>query len=189
VKHYRKNGLSLRVHGNKNQLPGSTSSAETVEQVVKFILNTVEEQALLLPGCVPGFERIDVKLLPSNLTKHGFWRTYTDICVSKGKPSMGRSKFCDLWNQLCPFIVTMRPATNLCWTCQKNNNRNRNSVNLPESNKAKAVRAQEQHLLLATRERNFYKNCCRESRDGIQEYLKVVDFTVDGTVHCSYDYA
>jgi len=124
VKHYRKNGLSLRVHGNKNQLPGSTSSAETVEQVVKFILNTVEEQALLLPGCVPGFERIDVKLLPSNLTKHGFWRTYTDICVSKGKPSMGRSKFCDLWNQLCPFIVTMWPATNLCWTCQKNNNRN-----------------------------------------------------------------
>ena len=61
--------------------------------------------------------------------------------------------------------------------------------------KAKAVRAQEQHLLLATGERNFY-NCCRESKDGIQEYLKVVDFAVerepysyDGTVHYSYDYA
>lgn len=89
----------------------------------------------------------------------------------------------------------MRPATDLCWTCQKNNNRIRNSANLPESDKAEAVRAQEQHLLLATGERNFYKNCCRESKEGIQEYLKVVDFTVEhepclyeGTVHYSYDY-
>ena len=188
--------LCLRVHGNKNRLPSSTSSAETVEQVVKFILNTAEEQALLLPGHVPGFKRIDVKLLPSHLTKHGLWRTYTNICKGTGKPSMGYSKFCDLWNQLCPFIVIMRPATSLCWTCQKNNNRIRNNVNLPESDKAEAVGDQEQHLLLATGERHFYKNCCRESKDGIQEYLKVVDFAVerepcsyDGTVHYSHDYA
>ena len=59
-------------------------------------------------------------------------------------------------------------------------------MNLPESDKAEAVRAQEQHLLLATGERNFYKNCCRESKDGIQEYLKVVDFTVEREP-CSYD--
>ena len=123
VKHYRKNGLSLRVHGNKNWLPSSTSSAETVKQVVKFILNTAEEQALILQGRVPGFKRIDVKLLPSNRTKHGLGRTYTEICVGTGTPSVGYSKFCDLWNQLCPFIVIMRPSTDLCWTCQKNNNR------------------------------------------------------------------
>ena len=194
VKHH-KNGLSLQVHWNKNRLSSSTSSAETVEQVVKFILNTAEEQALLLPGRVPGFKRIDVKLLPSYLTKHGLWRTYTNICVGTGKPSMGYSKFCDLWNQLCPFIVILRPATDLCWTCQKNNNRIRNTVDLPKSDKAEAVRAHEQYLLLATGERNTY-NCCRESKDGIQEYLKVVDFAVerepysyDGTVHYSYNYA
>ena len=194
VKHH-KNGLSLQVHWNKNRLSSSTSSAETVEQVVKFILNTAEEQALLLPGRVPGFKRIDVKLLPSYLTKHGLWRTYTNICVGTGKPSMGYSKFCDLWNQLCPFIVILRPATDLCWTCQKSNNRIRNTVDLPKSDKAEAVRAHEQYLLLATGERNIY-NCCRESKDGIQEYLKVVDFAVerepysyDGTVHYSYDYA
>lgn len=71
VKHYRKNGFTLRVHGNAKRLPSSACSAETVEGVVKFIKNTAEEQALLLPGRVPGFKRIDVKLLPSNLTKHG----------------------------------------------------------------------------------------------------------------------
>ena len=54
VKHYRKNGLTLRVHGNAKRLPSSACSAETVERVVKFIKNTAEEQVLLLPGRVPG---------------------------------------------------------------------------------------------------------------------------------------
>ena len=102
VKHYRKNGLTLRAHGNVKRLPSSACSAETVERVVKFMKNTTEEQALLLPGRVPGFKRIDVKLLPSNLTKQ-----YADICTSMGQVSVGYSKFCDLWNQLCPFILIM----------------------------------------------------------------------------------
>ena len=63
LKHYKKNGLSVRVHGNNKQLPTSTSSPETIENVIKFIRNVAEEQALLLPGLVPGFKRTDVKLL------------------------------------------------------------------------------------------------------------------------------
>ena len=75
VKHYRNNGLTVQVHGNKKRLPSSTFSAETVKNVVKFIMNTAEEQALLLPGRIPGFKRVDVKLLPSVLTKHGLWKS------------------------------------------------------------------------------------------------------------------
>ena len=67
LKHYKKNGLTLRTHGNTKRLPSSASSIETVERVVKFIKDVAEEQALLLPRRVPGFKRIDVKLLPSNL--------------------------------------------------------------------------------------------------------------------------
>lgn len=69
VKHYRKNGLTLQAHGNSKRLLSSATSTETVERVVKFIKNVAEEQALLLPGRVPGFKSIDVKLLPPNLTK------------------------------------------------------------------------------------------------------------------------
>jgi len=148
VRHYRKNGLTLRVHGNAKRLPSSVSSAETVEQVVKFIKNTAEEQALLLPGRVPGFKRIDLKLLPSNLTKHGLWRR----CADMGQVSVGYSNFRDLWNQLCPFILIMRPPTDLCWTCQKNNNKIHKTANLPEAAKAEAVRTQEEHLRLASGE-------------------------------------
>ena len=104
------------------RLPSSAVSAESIERVVKFIMNVAEEQALLLPGHVPGFKRMDVKLLQSSLTKHKLWKIYQDACVAAGYVAVGYSKFCDLWKQLCPFIVTMRPASDLCWTCQKNNN-------------------------------------------------------------------
>ena len=71
----QENGLTLRVHGSAKRLPSSACSAETVEQVIKFIGNPAKEQALLLPGHVPGFKPIDVTLLPSNLTKQGLWKS------------------------------------------------------------------------------------------------------------------
>lgn len=57
VKHYRLNRVSLRTHGKKKRLPSSAFSAATIERVVKFIMNVAEDQALLLPGRVPGFKR------------------------------------------------------------------------------------------------------------------------------------
>ena len=45
--------LSVRMHGNKKRLPSSTTSHETIKEVVKFIINVAEDQALLLPGLVP----------------------------------------------------------------------------------------------------------------------------------------
>ena len=60
---------------------------------MKFIKNTAEQQALLLPGRVSGFQRIDVKPLPSNFTKHGLQGRYADICKSTGQVSVGYSNF------------------------------------------------------------------------------------------------
>jgi len=54
VEHYWKNGLSLCIRGNKRRLPSSAFSAETIERVVKFIMNIAEDQALLLPCCLEG---------------------------------------------------------------------------------------------------------------------------------------
>ncbi|CAH3141519.1 unnamed protein product [Porites evermanni] len=190
------NGLTLRTHGNAKRLPSNASSIETVERVVKFIKNVAEEQALLLPGRVPGFKRIDVKLLPSNLTKHGLWKTYFDICTKTGQVSVGYSKFCDLWNQLCPFILIMRPATDLCWTCQKNNSQINKSANLPEAEKKVDVVRKQEHLRLASGEREYYKMSCKETKVRVQAHLEKADFafgqrpcSYKGTVHYSYDYA
>ena len=130
----------MRMNGNKKRLPSSAFSSETIEQVLKFILNIAEEQALLLPGCVPGFKRIDVRLLPSVLTKHSLWKSYCKISTSQGKNHVGYSKFCDLWSQLCPSVLIMQPAMDLCWTCQKNNNLIQKTANLLEAEKVEAVK-------------------------------------------------
>ena len=195
VKHYRTNGLTLRSHRNRKRLPSSACSAEPIERVVKFIMNVAEDQALLLPGRVSGFKRIDVKLLPSSLTKCKLWKMYQDASAAAGHVAVGYSKFCDLWNQLCPFVVIMRPASDLCWTCQKNNNQILKSANLPESQKAEVVKKQEAHLKMSSGEREFYKSCCETTKEPA-EHLKGVDFlkkraacSLEGTVHYSYDYA
>ena len=67
---------------------------------------------------------------------------------------------------------------------------------MPEGQKAEAIRAQEQHLRLAAGEREFYKNCCKQSKENIRQYLQEIDFnfgrapcSYNGTVHYSYDYA
>ena len=99
----------MRVHGNSKRLPSSTSSVETVENVVKFIMNIAEEQAFILPGRVPGFKRVDVKLLPSVLTNYSLWKTHGGICASHGHISVGYSKFCDLWTQTLPVCFDHAP--------------------------------------------------------------------------------
>lgn len=176
--------------------PVSHSCHTLVERVVKFTMNVSEEQALFLPGRVPGFKRIDVKLLPSSVTKCKLWKTYKDSCAAAGHVAVGYSKFCDLWRQLCPFIVIMRPASDLCWTCQKNNHQILKSANLPENQKAEVVRQQELHLRLAAGERTFYKSCCETAKEALAEPLKEINFSdkrapcsLQGTVHYSYDYA
>ena len=69
----------------------------------------------------------------------------------------------------------MRPASDLCWTCQKNNNQILRSANLPESQKAKAVKQQEKYLTLAAGERDYYKGCCKTTKDALAEQFTTVD--------------
>ena len=79
-----------------------------------------------------------MRLLPSVLTKHGLWKTYSEISTSQSQNHVGYSKFCDLWSQLCPFVLIMRPATDLCWT-QKNNNLIQKTANLPKLKKLRPL--------------------------------------------------
>lgn len=74
---------------------------------MKFLMNVVEEQALLLPGLVPGLKRIDIKLLPSSLTKFKFWKTYQDVCAAAGHIAVAYSKFCDLSGYGTSFVLSL----------------------------------------------------------------------------------
>ena len=75
---------------------------------------------------------------------------YTQYCCAVDAAStrkVSQRTFRRLWQQLLPFVTTMRPAgvTKLA-----------RSVNLPDSEKSAAVRDYEEHLRQATTERSHY---------------------------------
>ena len=147
--HYSSHGLTTRTHGNKGRLPKNACSYEAVHHVSTFTENYAEQHALVLPGRVPGFKRTDVRLLPSNMSKASVWRSYRTALKDKAdiKP-VGYSKFVDLWNQLTPHVLIMRPMSDLCFTCQHNNTQIIRSANLPQNTKTALVKSNNRTGLL-----------------------------------------
>ena len=75
----------------------------------------------VLPGRVPDFRRDDIKLLPSSHTKKVVYCKYKESLKDTHHRVVGDSSFYSLWQQLVPFVISTKPMTDLCWTCQKNN--------------------------------------------------------------------
>jgi len=94
---------------------------DDLKRVVQFITSYAEDHALVLPGRVTGFKRDDIKLLPSSHGKGKVYATYQESVKESGMRVVGESSFFSLWQQLTPFVVSAKPMTDLCWTCQKNN--------------------------------------------------------------------
>ena len=85
----------------------------------------------------------------STKTKTCSWLLASEELMSN--KSVGYSKFCDLWTQLCPFNVIMTPATALRWTCQKNNDQSKMSK-FTRCSKGRSSKAA----------RKPFEPCCRE---------------------------
>ena len=66
---YLVNGLETRVHGNTKRLPHNHLTHAVITNVTKILKNYAEENAILLPGRIPGHKRDDIKLLPSSRSK------------------------------------------------------------------------------------------------------------------------
>lgn len=73
--HYELAAISPRQHGNTRRLPENTLPQATIEDVHSLLANYVEENAIVLPGRIPGFKSDEVKVLSSCETKIGVWRT------------------------------------------------------------------------------------------------------------------
>jgi hypothetical protein len=75
---------------------------------------------MLLPGRVPGYKDSDVKLLPSSTTKHIIWEQYIQAAATTSMRAVAYSTFTHLWRQLLPYVIVMKPMSDLCWVCQQN---------------------------------------------------------------------
>ena len=104
----------------KRSIPHNALKLSDVEYVVRFILRYAEDNAILLPGRIPGYKSDNLQLLPSSTTKREVWESYHLAASNSDVRAIGYSLFCDLWKQLTPTVVITRPMSDLCWTCQQN---------------------------------------------------------------------
>ena len=92
----------------------------------------------ILPYIVTAHPAIDLcftcqqnnKLMDIN--KEVVYRRYKEACAEDGCNSFQRRKFEAFWNEVLPYIVTARTATDICFTCQQNNKLIQKSINLLE---------------------------------------------------------
>ena len=89
-------------------------------RVVRFITNCAEENAVLLPGHIPGYKRSDLQLLPTNTTKREVWNDYVKAIATLTFWLVGYQSFCEIWRKYVPHIIITKPKSDLCWTCQQN---------------------------------------------------------------------
>ena len=169
----KKNGLIPRIHGNTNRVPHNALSLSSVEYFVKFLLNYADENAILLPGRIPGYHKTDIKLLPSSVSKRSIWQLYSESAASVDyiKP-VAHSTFNKLWQSLLPSIVLMKPMSDLCWTCQQNSSAILRATNKPESVKTASIEEAQKHLFLVQLERSYYKTICDSCRLQITSRFK-----------------
>ena len=109
-----------------------------IEYVVSFVRNYAEDNAILLPGRIPGYKRDDVVLLPSYTAKAAVWINlyHAAAVITPDVKAVRYSSFCSLWKQLLPTIRVCKPMSDLCWTCQQNNTRIMRAHNRPEEEKS-----------------------------------------------------
>ena len=69
---YLSDGLTTWVHGNTGKLPHNATSFEGIQDIVQFISNYAEQNALLLPGQTPKYKKDDVEILSSSTSKKVF---------------------------------------------------------------------------------------------------------------------
>ena len=130
-----------------------------------------EQNALLLPGRVPGYSRTDLKLLPSSTSKRGIWRVYSAASENSNTYTVAYSTFCKLWKTLIPSIILMKLMSDLCWQCQQNSSAILRAVNQPDSEKSDTIRAAEEHILIVQKERLFYRTTCEDCKASIRDFF------------------
>jgi len=179
---YDNEGLTTSVHGNAGRLPKNACSLQQVEAVKTFIENYARAHGLPVPGRLPN-ARDKVMLLPSDMSKMFVYRKYKEALSNP----VGKSKFVMLWDELTPHVAVMKPSSDLCFTCQQNNQLIMKSVNMPEAIRRQRLEDASRHLECARSERHHYRSQCEEAETVWTAHCETHEPV--STMHYSYDFA
>ncbi len=189
-KHIDSVGLVPRVHGNVKRLPSNTRPREDMYRALGFIDNFSEIHGLPLPGRMPNHRDSDLVILPSDMSKSYVYKKYSENCEQSNEFRFKRRKFEDIWHDLRPNVVTNKPATDLCLTCQLNTDRISKSFALSEEDREQLHVLAAKHLSHARSERHSYRLQCKTATDQWKEHTeKTPRLPYEGEMHYSFDYA
>ena len=130
-------------HGNKKRLPSNTLSLESKQDARQFILAYANKHCIPLPGRMPTVTNFAEQQLPSDVTKAGVYREYITACQQAEKRPLSLTLFKELWPA---NIHVMKPESDICSTCQKNNRLIFRSPNQSDELKTQRVQHQQEHL-------------------------------------------
>ena len=127
-------------------MPGNATSKKSLKAILVFIENYVEENAIVLPGRIPGFKNEEIRLLSSSETKMSVWKVYEGTCKTSNEKAVSYRKFLQLWDEFYPDVVVAKPMTDLCLTCQQNTTKLQRAAHLSDEEKSECVKAHQTNL-------------------------------------------
>ena len=190
TKHYDENGMGRRRHGNKG--PSNTIPFDAKVYVKRFIQNFAVSHGVLLPGRIPGYRDQSISLIQSSETKKSVWKFYCKSCETSDIVPVKYTLFTTLWKELIPWVVICKPLTDLCWTCQSNNNLIIKSANKEDVEKRQKVIDQLAHLEWVKREQNYHKLQCQLAEENCSTHNIATHnepCSADIVNHYSWDFA
>ena len=161
--------------------PSSNSTVpETVERVVTFIKNVAAARAMPMPGRLPNSRDMTGMKLPSDMTKVSLYREYVNISEEKGEDYLGLTAFKDIWTKYVPEIAIMKPATDLCLTCQQNTEMLQKYSTFSNDLKQEKLQAVQEHREEAYKQRDHYNKQCALAKSEIhQDHPKCMTYSFD----------
>lgn len=93
---YLTGGLVPRVHKHKGRVAPNAVQLDDMRAILTFVMQYAENNAILLPGRIPGYKRDDIQLLPCTTAKRAVWRLYQESAELLSLGSLSYSFFCQV---------------------------------------------------------------------------------------------
>ncbi|CAB4412920.1 unnamed protein product [Rhizophagus irregularis] len=190
--HYQINGFKPILHGNKRRKSSHALTFETILHILTFIINYANIHGLPSPGRSFRDDTMAIIFLPVSDSYIGLYRLYESSLEIDSEHYISRWTFLRVWKKYIPEIKFLSPRSDLCFHCK---NMRFNTQFWNQDEKDDKVKEWHEHITWANQERDYYRNCIKNSKDQLTKIDKEliirpgVSNSLEFENHISWDFA